>query len=152
MKKEKINLVLIITMVVALIATIAAVAYAFVFKQDMPLETQGAANSLWGIAYWIVFIFAVCAIIGIIVFLIKQMIEDKAKLVMIILGLTIVALFVSYFLASGTDISQATFEKAGANYSVSSSKWIGAACYTVYFLFAGVICSVIYSEISKRLK
>lgn len=69
---------------------------------------------------------------------------------MIILGITIVAFVVSYFLASGTDIAQTVFEKAGADYG--SSKIVSAGLYTVYILFAGVILSVIYAEVAKRLK
>ena len=136
-------------MVIAIVASISAVAYAMLYKSDAPVAEQSLANAMWGVAYWVVFIFAICASLGMAIFLIKQAIENKARY-LIILGITIVAFFVSYFLASGTDVPQTAFEKAGADYSVS--KWIGAACYTVYVLFAGLIISVVYSEVSKRLK
>ncbi|MBQ0113776.1 MAG: hypothetical protein KBT03_11660 [Bacteroidales bacterium] len=148
MKKEN-KLVLIITMIVALIATITTIGYALTFKADAPIAEQGSANALWSVTYWVVFVFAVLAILGVGIFFLVQMWKES-KLFILILGITLVAFFVSYFLVSGTDIPRAAFEKAGANYD--SSKWIGAACYTVYVLFAGVIGSVLYSEVSKRLK
>jgi uncharacterized membrane protein len=149
MKKEK-RIPLIIMMVIAVLASIAALGYALTFKNNVPVQEQSSAMAFWNIAYWIAVVLIVCAAIGIVVFLIKQIIEEKQKGIIIIFAATVVALIVSYLISSGTDIAQSVFEKTGTDYG--SSKMIGAGLYTVYILFAGVILSVLYAEIAKRLK
>lgn len=149
MKKEK-RIPLIVMMIIGVLASIAALGYAFTFKSNEPVDAQAGAMTFWGIAYWVTFAMTVVASVGIVVFLIKQIVEEKQKAIIIIFAATLVALIISYFCASGTDIAQSVFEKTGANYG--SSKWIGAGLYTVYILFAGVILSIIYAEISQRLK
>lgn len=137
-------------MIIAILASISTLCYALTFKDSMPVNEQATAMTFWNIAYWTTVVLICCAAVGIVVFLIKQIIEEKQKGIIIVFAATIVALIISYFLASGTDIAQSVFEKTGANYG--SSKLIGAGLYTVYILFAGVILSVIYAEISQRLK
>ncbi|MBR1768828.1 MAG: hypothetical protein IJ748_00025 [Bacteroidales bacterium] len=148
MKKEK-KIVLIIAMVIAVLASLSALGYALTKTDDMGFYPTGAAATFWGIAYWTAAILTVCSAILGIIFLIKDAIAVRARY-LIILGITIVAFIVSYFIASDKDIAQSVFEKAGADYS--SSKIVGAGLYTVYILFAGVIVSVVYAEIAKRLK
>ncbi len=148
MKKEK-RIVLIIAMVISVLASLATIGYALTKTDDMGLEPTGFANVCWSFAYWTAAVLIFCsAIIGI-VFLIKDAISVKARY-LIILAITIVAFIISYFVASGTDISQMVFEKSGADYS--SSKIVGAGLYTVYILFFGLIASVIFAEIAKRFK
>lgn len=148
MKKEK-RPILIAALVIAVLAVISALCYAVKFDKNVPISEQSAASVFWGIAYWTAFVLMVCsALIGI-VFLIKDAIAVKARF-LIILAATIVIFFVSYFIASGTDIPETLFEKTGT--ALSSSKWISAGCYTVYALFAGVILSLIYAEVSKLIK
>lgn len=148
MKKEK-RIFLIIAMVIAVLAALSAIGYALTKTDDMGFEPAGMANTFWSVAYWVAFILTCCSAILGVIFLIKDAIAVKARY-LIILGITIVAFVVSYFLASGTDIAQTVFEKAGADYS--SSKIVSAGLYTVYILFAGVILSVVYAEVAKRLK
>ena len=148
MKKEK-RPILIVALVVAILAVIAALGYAFTFDKNIPVSEQPTASMFWRIAYWTAFILTVCSALVGIIFLIKDAIGVKARF-LIILAATIVVFFVSYFVASGTDISAALFEKTGA--ALSSSKWISAGLYTVYVLFAGVVVSLIYAEVSKLIK
>ena len=148
MKKEK-RIILIIAMVSAVLASLSAVGYALSNTDDMGFEPTGFAGFCWSFAYWVAVILTVLSAIGGIVFLIKDAISVKARY-LLILGITIVAFIVSYFVASGTDIPQRVFEKSGSAYS--SSKVIGAGLYTVYILFAGVILSIAYAEIAKRFK
>ena len=79
------------------------------------------------------------------------MYDPKKQLgILVGLGALIVVFIVSYALSSGTDIPKELFEKTGSDYS--SSKLIGACMYVVYILFAGVILSALYAEISKKIK
>lgn len=148
MKKEK-RIVLIIAMVISVLATLAAVGYALAKTDDMGLEPTGFANVCWSFAYWTAAVLIFCSTVIGIIFLIKDAIRVKARY-LIILAITIVVFIVSYFVASGTDISQMVFEKSGSDYS--SSKIIGAGLYTAYVLFFGLILSVIFAEVAKRFK
>lgn len=149
MKKDR-RIPLIIMLIIGIFACIATLGYAFTFKKDLPLTEQAGAMTFWNIAYWITFIMIVISALGIVVFLVKQIIEEKQKGIIIIFAATVVALIVSYLCASGTDIPQSVFEKTNTDYG--SSKRIGAGLYTVYILFFGVILSIIYAEISKLIK
>ncbi|MBQ7984554.1 MAG: hypothetical protein IJ250_02835 [Bacteroidales bacterium] len=149
MKKEK-RIPLIIMMVIAVLASLSTIVYAMTFNVKLSLDQQSTAATFWNIAYWTAVVLTVCAAIGIVVFLVKQIIEEKQKGIIIIFAITVIALIVSYLCASGTDIPQMVFEKTGADYG--SSKLISAALYTVYVLFAGVLLSIVYAEVSKRLK
>ncbi len=148
MKKEK-RPVLIIALIIAILACISAICYALIFKDDAPVSEQGTASMFWGISYWTAFVLGALSFAGIIVFLAIDAVRAKARF-LIILAAIIVVFFVSYFMASGVDISEALFEKTGT--AMSTSKWIGAGMYTVYALFAGVILSLIYAEVSKLIK
>lgn len=148
MKKEK-RIVLIIAMIISVLASLAAIGYALTKTEDMGLEPTGFANVCWSFAYWTAVVLIICSTITGIIFLIKDAIVVKARY-LIILAITIVAFIISYFIASGTDIPQIVFEKTGADYS--SSKIVGAGLYTAYILFFGLILSVIFAEVAKRLK
>lgn len=148
MKKEK-RIVLIIAMIISVLASLAAIGYALTKTDDMGLEPTGVANVCWSFAYWTAAILIICSTITGVIFLIKDAITVKARY-LVILAITIVAFIVSYFIASGTDIPQIVFEKTGADYS--SSKIVGAGLYTAYILFFGLILSVIFAEVAKRLK
>lgn len=148
MKKDK-RLILIVAMIIAVIASISTIMYGVTFKKDMALSEQPTAMTFWSIAYWTAVALTVHSVLLGIVFLIKDAIGIKAKF-LIVLAATIVAFVVAYLCAPSADIAQSVFEKTGTDYSLS--KVIGAGLYTVYVLFAGVIVTVIYSEIAKRLK
>ncbi|MBR1774941.1 MAG: hypothetical protein IJ759_05390 [Bacteroidales bacterium] len=148
MKKEK-RPILIVALVIAVLACIAALCYAITFDNKVPVSEQPTATMFWGIAYWTAFILTVCSALVGIVFLIKDAIGVKARF-LIILAATIVVFVISYFIGSANDLPEALFEKTGT--ALSSSKWITAGLYTVYALFAGVILSLIYAEVSKLIK
>ena len=148
MKKEK-RPILIAALVIAILACIAALCYAITFDKNTPVSEQPTASMFWGIAYWTAFVLIVCSALTGIVFLVKDAIGVRARF-LLILAVIVVVFIISYFVASGTDISATLFEKTGT--ALSSSKWISAGLYTVYMLFAGVILSLLYAEISKLIK
>ncbi len=148
MKKEK-RPILIGALVIAVLACIAALCYAITFDKNMPIEEQSMASVFWSIAYWTAFVLIVCSALTGVVFLLKDAIGVKARF-LVILAATIVVFFVSFFVASGTDLPATLFEKTGT--ALSASKWISAGLYTVYLLFAGVILSLLYAEVSKLIK
>ncbi|MCH3924278.1 MAG: hypothetical protein LKE30_05115 [Bacteroidales bacterium] len=155
MKNDYRKIYWIITIVWAIIASICSVGYALTFKQDA-ITQQPIASTFWNIAYWSSVIFCILAIVTAICFAIIQIVtglrDDWKKQIGIIIGIiSLVEIFaVSYLVASGTDISQAIFDKTGSSYS--NSRLIGAGLYMVYILFACVIISVLYSEIAKKIK
>ena len=125
------------------------------FDSAKPIDEQSSAMLAWNVAYWSVLGLAVASIVvalGFASHIIKGLIEDPKKQMGIIIAVValVVVFVVSYLLSSGTDIPKEIFEKTGSDYS--SSKFIGACMYTVYILFAGVIVSVLFAEISKKIK
>jgi len=148
MKKEK-RLILVVALIISVLACIASLLYAIFFDSNKPVEEQTAASTFWAIAYWTAFVLTFCSAIVGIIYLIKDALAVKARYLIILIA-TIVVFFISFALASGSDISAQLFEKTGT--ALSTSKWISAGLYTVYILFAGVIITLIYSAISKQLK
>lgn len=156
MKKDFRKIYWIIAIIIGVVASICAVAYAVLFDKAAPIEGQSSAMTAWNIAYWSVIVLFAACIVAAVVFSIAQIVKglmyDPKKQIGILVGIgaLIVVFVVSYVLSSGTDIPQELFEKTGSDYS--SSKLIGACMYTVYVLFAGVIISALYAEIAKKLK
>ena len=120
------------------------------------LCTRGTAMTVWNVAYWSVIALLGASLLIAVFFALAQVIKGlkdnpKKQMGIIIAVVALVVVFVaSYLLSSGTDIPQEVFEKTGSNYS--SSKLIGACMYTVYILFGGVLASVIFAEVSKKIK
>lgn len=145
-----------IALIWGVIASICAVAYALLFDKDAPIDGQSSAMAVWNVAYWSVITLLGASLLVAIVFALAQVIkglkEDPKKQMGIIIAVValIVVFVASYLLSSGTDVPQEVFEKTGSDYS--SSKLIGACMYTVYILFGGVLVSVLFAEISKKIK
>ena len=62
----------------------------------------------------------------------------------------IVVFAVAYLLSSGTDLSQEFLTKT--NTTEGLSKLIGAAAISVYIFAGGALLSIIYNEVTKKLK
>lgn len=156
MKKDYRKIYWTIALIWGVIASICAVAYALLFDKDAPIDGQSSAMAVWNVAYWSVIVLLGASLLVAIVFALAQVIkglkEDPKKQMGIIIAVValIVVFVVSYLLSSGTDVPQEVFEKTGSDYS--SSKLIGACMYTVYILFGGVLVSVLFAEISKKIK
>ncbi|MEE1225798.1 MAG: hypothetical protein UHM08_01710 [Bacteroidales bacterium] len=156
MKKDYRKIYWTIALIWGVIASICAVAYALLFDKDAPIDGQSSAMAVWNVAYWSVITLLGASLLVAIVFALAQVIkglkEDPKKQMGIIIAVValIVVFVASYLLSSGTDVPQEVFEKTGSDYS--SSKLIGACMYTVYILFGGVLVSVLFAEISKKIK
>ena len=156
MKKDYRKIYWTIALIWGVIASICAVAYALLFDKDAPIDGQSSAMAVWNVAYWSVITLLGASLLVAIVFALAQVIkglkEDPKKQMGIIIAVValIVVFVASYLLSSGTDVPQEVFEKTGSDYS--SSKLIGACIYTVYILFGGVLVSVLFAEISKKIK
>lgn len=156
MKKDYRKIYWTVALIWGVIASICAVAYALLFDKDAPIDGQSSAMAVWNVAYWSVITLLGASLLVAIVFALAQVIkglkEDPKKQMGIIIAVValIVVFVASYLLSSGTDVPQEVFEKTGSDYS--SSKLIGACMYTVYILFGGVLVSVLFAEISKKIK
>ena len=156
MKKDYRKIYWTVALIWGVIASICAVAYALLFDKDAPIDGQSSAMAVWNVAYWSVIVLLGASLLVAIVFALAQVIkglkEDPKKQMGIIIAVVvlIVVFVASYLLSSGTDVPQEVFEKTGSDYS--SSKLIGACMYTVYILFGGVLVSVLFAEISKKIK
>ena len=156
MKKDYRKIYWTIALIWGVIASICAVAYALLFDKDAPIDGQSSAMAVWNVAYWSVITLLGASLLVAIVFALAQVIKGlkdnpKKQMGIIIAVVALIVVFVaSYLLSSGTDVPQEVFEKTGSDYS--SSKLIGACMYTVYILFGGVLVSVLFAEISKKIK
>ena len=156
MKKDYRKVYWTIAIIWGVIASICAIAYALLFDKDAPIDSQTSAMAVWNVAYWSVITLLGASLLVAIFFALAQIIkglkEDPKKQMGIIIAVValVVVFVVSYLLSSGTDVPQEVFEKTGSDYS--SSKLIGACMYTVYILFGGVLVSVLFAEISKKIK
>ena len=156
MKKDYRKIYWTIALIWGVIASICAVAYALLFDKDAPIDGQSSAMAVWNVAYWSVIVLLGASLLVAIVFALAQVIkglkdDPKKQMGIIIAVVVLIVVFVaSYLLSSGTDVPQEVFEKTGSDYS--SSKLIGACMYTVYILFGGVLVSVLFAEISKKIK
>lgn len=133
-----------------ILACIAAITYTFTAGDDALYTT----SPFWGVAYWSAFCMIVLAIVGTLYFAIASItrgLADAPKKQLPILGsiaALIIILVICWAVSSGEDVSKITFDRVGSDYG--QSKIIGGALYMVYVLLAGVILSLVGSEIFKR--
>lgn len=149
MKEQTRKLITIISLVIALLSCIFAVLFAMGNK-------SGKYGGMFDITFWVL----VCAIaltlgawiLFAVISFIKSFKENPkaAKKTIITAAIAIVAVVVSYILASGTDVADSVLETY--NVTTSSSKLIGAGCILVYILVIAAFCSIIYVEASKLIK
>jgi len=120
---------------------IVMTAIAFVFA----LNT--ANGGMFDLAFWLLICMMVVAIGAIVLFLVKKLAERFAtekgylKKFLILIGLVVVLLLVSFLLAKGADVDLIKY-----GISESTSKLIGAACILVYILCIGAVCAIVVAE------
>lgn len=156
MKKDFRKIYWAIALIWGVLASICAVAYYVLLDEEAPLADQASAMFTWNFAYWSVLLLLAAIVLVILGFTVveiaKGLIDEPKKQMGIIVAVValVVVFVVSYLLASGTDVPREVFEKTGSDYE--NSKLIGACMYVVYVLFGGVIVSILFAEISKKLK
>ncbi|MCR5821533.1 MAG: hypothetical protein K6F85_01255 [Bacteroidales bacterium] len=147
MKEKTDKLVTLVCLGLAVLATVFAVVFA--------LDIDNNAF-FYGITYWMLLLLLGVSIVAIVVFLCKKLADrfktqpGYLKKFLLLIGLVVVVLVVSYLLATGNDVNSALLEKN--NLTEGSSKLIGAACIVVYILVIGAACSILYVECSKLFK
>ncbi|MDR0789260.1 MAG: hypothetical protein LBO06_00535 [Bacteroidales bacterium] len=140
----------------AVIASICSLGYALTFDAAAAIEQQGTANMFWNLAYWSMVALLIIVIVSALGFAIGQIVKGlieapKKQMGIIVAAVLLIVIFVvAYALSSGTDIPQLLFEKTGSDYA--NSKLIGASLYMTYALLAGIVITVLYAEISSKLK
>ena len=144
-----------IVIVLAILAGVAAIVFAAGFDVKTTAADAGI-HTLFGIAYWTCVIFAAIAILGMLGFALLQIIvnlkEQPKKVRGTLIGIAafIVVFAVAYLLSSSTDLSQEFLTKT--NTTEGLSKLIGAAAISVYIFAGGALLSIIYNEVTKKLK
>ncbi|MBR3939131.1 MAG: hypothetical protein IKJ67_04050 [Bacteroidales bacterium] len=144
-----------IVIVLAILAGIAAIVFASGFDPKTTAADAGI-HTFFGIAYWTCVAFAAIAILGMLGFALYQIIvnlkEQPKKVRGTIIGVVafVVVFALSYLLSSGTDLTPEFLIKT--NSTESLSKLIGAAAISVYMFAGGALLSIIYNEVTKKLK
>lgn len=132
---------------VAILGSIFAILFAL---------NQEKFSGMYNVAYGILLIFIVLALVAILAFVVKKLIGDfkddpkKAIRSLVMVGVIILVALVSFIFAKGDDVSQALLDKN--NLSLGTSKFIGAACIMVYILCIAAVAAIVYVEASKALK
>ena len=114
------------------------------------------ANGLFDATFWILIAFVAISIIAILFFLVKKLAgkfaseKGYAAKFLILVGIVVAVVVVSYLLSSGNDINEAMMDKF--NVTTGTSKLIGAACIMVYIMVIGAALSILATEIAKSLK
>ena len=120
---------------------IVMTAIAFVFA----LNT--ANGGMFDLAFWLLIAMMVVAIGAIVLFLVKKLAERFAtekgylKKFLILIGIAIVAILLSYILAKSDDVDLIKF-----GITEGTSKLIGAACILCYILCGGAVVAIVVSE------
>ena len=155
MKEKTDKLITLLGLGIAVVCTILTIIFAM---NNVGVKELSAvkANGLFDATYWILICFVVLSIAAIVYFLImklaKRFKEEPGylKKFLILVGIIVVVLVVSYLLAKGNDVTPAMMEKF--NVTEGTSKLIGAACILVYILVIGSAASILYTEIAKLIK
>lgn len=160
MKEKTRKLVMWICLLSAVLGGFFAVLHASGSKSDHVLEGMkevgNPMSGMYDIAYIITAAIMVVAVCSILIFVVRQLINNfkedpkKAKKSLISLGLMVAVVLISFLLAKGNDISQTMLDKNGL--SLGASRWIGAACIMVYIMLIAAVGVIIYAEVSKALK
>ena len=155
MKEKTDKLITLVGLGIAVVCTVLAILFAMNNGGVKELSAV-QANGLFDAVYWILICFVVLAIAAILFFLVVKLAnhfkEEPGywKKFLLLCGIVVVVVLVSYLLSKGNDVTPALMEKQGI--SEGTSKLIGAACWMVYILVAGAAVAIIYSEVSKLFK
>ncbi|MBO4586570.1 MAG: hypothetical protein IK010_01845 [Bacteroidales bacterium] len=155
MKEKTDKLITLLGLGIAVVCTLLTILFA-VNNGGVKELSAVKANGLFDATYWILVCFVVVSIAAIIFFLVVKLAnrfkEDPGylKKFLMLVGIVIVVLIVSYLLSKGDDVTLALREKN--NISLGTSKLIGAACWMVYILVIGSAVAIIYTEVAKLIK
>ena len=155
MKEKTDKLITLLGLGIAVVCTILAIVFAMNNGGVKELSAV-RANGLFDATYWILICFVVLALAAIVFFLIVRLAgqfkEEPGylKKFLLLVGIVVVVVIVSYLLSKGNDVTPALMEKN--NISEGTSKLIGAACWMVYILVIGAAVAILYSEVSKLFK
>ena len=155
MKEKTDKLITLLGLGIAVVCTILAIVFAMNNGGVKDLAAV-RANGLFDATYWILVCFVVIALAAIVVFLVVKLAnrfkEDPGylKKFLMLVGIVVVVLVVSYLLSKGDDVTLALREKN--DISLGTSKLIGACCWVVYILVIGSAVAIIYTEVAKLLK
>ena len=155
MKEKTDKLITLLGLGIAVVCTILAIVFAMNNGGVKELSAV-KANGLFDATYWILVCFVVVSIAAIVYFLVvklaKRFKEESGylKRFLILVGIVVVVLLVSFLLSKGNDVTPALMDKF--NVTEGTSKLIGAACILVYILVIGSAASILYTEIAKLLK
>ena len=155
MKEKTDKLITLLGLGIAVVCTILTIVFAMNNGGVKELSAV-KANGLFDATYWILVCFVVVSIAAIVYFLVvklaKRFKEESGylKRFLILVGIVVVVLLVSFLLSKGNDVTPALMDKF--NVTEGTSKLIGAACILVYILVIGSAASILYTEIAKLLK
>ncbi len=155
MKEKTDKLITLLGLGIAVVCTVLAIVFAMNNGGVKDLAAV-QANGLFDATYWILICFVAIAIAAIVFFLIVKLANNFKeqpgywKKFLMLVGIIVAVVVVSYLLSKGNDVTLALMEKN--NISESTSKLIGAACWMVYILVIGAACSILYTEIAKLFK
>ena len=130
--------------IIALIISLIGIAFLgmMILKGDDVIKETGAGID--GFIYTSYFIFAL-VLMAVIIFGFKGLMSGNIKNTLIVLGVSVAVVAVSYVLADGTPMEL----NDGGMLSESDSKWVGAGLYAFYILGAAAIASMILSGFKK---
>ena len=155
MKEKTDKLITLLGLGIAVVCTILTIVFAMNNGGVKELSAV-RASGLFDATYWILICFVVLAIAAIVLFLVVRLAgkfkEEPGylKKFLILVGIVVAVVLVSYLLSKGNDVTLALMEKN--NITEHTSKLIGAACWMVYILVIGAAASILYTEIAKLLK
>ncbi|MDY5968803.1 MAG: hypothetical protein SPJ13_02130 [Bacteroidales bacterium] len=156
MKEKTRKLIQWIGLILAVIGGAFAIAYSFGADKDHVMEGMhevgNSLSGLYDIAYVIVVAMIMVAVAAMIIFLVRNLINNKrmARRWILGLGLLVITFVVAYFVSPADNISQVMLEKN--NLSVGTSKAIGAAIITVYVLAIAAVCAIVFTSMAKSFK
>ncbi len=155
MKEKTDKLITLLGLGIAVVCTVLTIVFAM-NNGDVKELSAVRANGLFDATYWILVCFVVLSIAAIVFFLVVKLANrfkeepGYLKKFLVLVGIVVAVLVVSYLLSKGNDVTPALMEKNDIN--EQTSKLIGAACWMVYILVIGAAASILYTEIAKLFK
>lgn len=154
MKEKTDKLITLLGLGIAVVCTILTIVFAM-NNGGVKELTAVKANGLFDATYWILICFVVVSIAAIVYFLVVKLANrfkeepGYLKKFLVLVGIVVVVLGVSYLLSKGNDVTLALMEKN--KITESTSKLIGACCWVVYILVIGSACAILYTEVVSKL-
>ncbi len=169
MKEKTAKIITLAGLGIAVLSTVLAIMFALKVPStvknllDLTMyetESGESVSFFFDLTYWILIALVAVSVAAILFFLILKLVNrftsEKGYLFkfLIILGICIVVVVISYVLSTGNDVNDAKLALIDDNKetAIGISKFIGAACYMVYILVFGAAACILYSEIVKSIK